>query len=67
MFPGDGAHIVDVLYLPLVFDHSHSDRILADLWRDVTLDLEAQVFEHQVSCQGTTVTGSSTIRRVLMF
>lgn len=50
MFPCDGANVVDVFDLPLVLDHPHSDRVVANLWRDVALDLEAQVFEHQVSC-----------------
>lgn len=55
VFPGDGANVVDVFDLSLVLDHPHGDRILTDLWSDVALDFEAQVFENQVSCGDVSV------------
>lgn len=52
MFPGYRPHVVDIFYLPLVFDHPHGDGIIADLRSDVALDFEAQLFEHMVACRG---------------
>lgn len=58
MFPCDGANIIDIFDLSLVLDHPHGDRILTNLRCKVALNLEAQVFEHQVSCQDATVVKS---------
>lgn len=49
VFPCDGADVIHIFYLSLVLDHSHSDGILTNLRGNVALNLEAQVFEHQVS------------------
>lgn len=48
MFPRNGANVVDVFDLPFVLDHSHRDGVVTNLRGDVPLDLEAQVFQHQI-------------------
>lgn len=45
MLPRDGANIIDILDLSLVFYHPHGDRIITNLWSNVALDLKAQVFQ----------------------
>lgn len=54
VFPGDGADVIHVLDIPLMLNHPHSNRILANLWSNVALDPEAEVFQHQVSYRDAT-------------